>query len=244
MSKALGLQTLGDKLVADLAASWWFLLLGLCFSFQCACLCLCSFLFYVFSFVNVSFLCLCFPFFDELGLKEDFPPRICRDSSQIFPGVLLSLVVALLWVLAMRWILNSSQLLPYRPHLPNHQQIGLFTHHWPVNQWRTETSIRSGHLDAHALMSTNSVWTCTSIAPAWTSCPTWTFCPLGQTGGPPVFPAPPQCSPGHLGVVINIVIIIILIAINSFINLCRWTAGFLVWTSMLGTMVVLTYVTK
>ena len=58
------------------------------------------------------------------------------------------------------------------------------------------------------------------------------------------FSAPPQCSPGHLGVVINIVIIIILIAIISFINLCRWTAGFLVWTSMLGTMVVLTYVTK
>ena len=132
----------------------------------------------------------------------------------------------------------------YRTDLPNHQQIGLFNHHWPVNQWRTETSIRSGHLDAHALMSTNSVWTCTSIAPAWTSCPTWTFCPLGQTGGPPVFPAPHQCSPGHLGVVIIIVIIIILIAITSYINLCRWTAGFLVWTSMLGTMVVLTYVTK
>lgn len=84
MSKALGLQTLGDKLVADLAASWWFLLLGLCFSFQCAFLCLCSFPFYVFSFVNASFLCLCFLFFDELGLKEDSPST---NMSRFFQNI-------------------------------------------------------------------------------------------------------------------------------------------------------------
>ena len=61
MSKALGLQTLGDKLLADLAASWWFLLLGL-----------------YFSFVSALFLFICFPllmllFFVGLGLKEDSP---------------------------------------------------------------------------------------------------------------------------------------------------------------------------
>ena len=84
MSKALGLQTLGDKLLADLAASWWFLLLGLCFSFQCAFLCLCSFPFYVFSFVNASFLCLCFLFFDELGLKEDSPST---NMSRFFQNI-------------------------------------------------------------------------------------------------------------------------------------------------------------
>ena len=202
------------------------------------------------SFVSALFLFICFPllmllFFVGLGLKEDSPSsnmlrflqKIPRCSS--FFGCCSSLGFGN--EVNSQFLSNCHQ---YSTDLPNHQQIGLFTHHWPVNQWRTETSIRSGHLDAHALMSTNSVWTCTSIAPAWTSCPTWTFCPLGQTGGPPVFPAPPQCSPGHLGVVINIVIIIILIAIISFINLCRWTAGFLVWTSMLGTMVVLTYVTK
>ena len=84
MSKALGLQTLGDKLVADLAASWWFLLLGLCFSFQCAFLCLCSFPFCVFSFVNASFLCLCFLFFDELCLKEDSPST---NMSRFFQNI-------------------------------------------------------------------------------------------------------------------------------------------------------------
>ena len=66
MSKALGLQTLGDKLVSDLAASWWFLLLGLYFSFL------------YLSFVSALFLLMCFPllmllFFVGLGLKEDSP---------------------------------------------------------------------------------------------------------------------------------------------------------------------------
>ena len=106
MSKALGLQTLGDKLLADLAASWWFLLLGLYFSF------LFTFpLLVLFSFLFV-FLCWCF--FSLLGLawKRIPPPLICWDSCKKFPGVLLSLVVALLWVLAMRWILNFLQLLP------------------------------------------------------------------------------------------------------------------------------------
>ena len=37
LSKALGLRTLGDKLLADLAASWWFLLLGLFVVVVCFC---------------------------------------------------------------------------------------------------------------------------------------------------------------------------------------------------------------
>ena len=112
MSKALGLQTLGDKLLADLAASWWFLLLGLCFSFL-----------FTFPLLVLFSFPLCFPlsmllffvcaFFSLMGLAWKIPPPlICWDPSKIFPGVLLSLVVALLWVLAMRWILNFSQLLP------------------------------------------------------------------------------------------------------------------------------------
>ena len=44
-------------------------------------------------------------------------------------------------------------------------------------------------------------------------------------------------------IIITIAIIIYTITITLTVT-TRWTAGFLVWTSMLGTMVVLTYVTK
>ena len=44
-------------------------------------------------------------------------------------------------------------------------------------------------------------------------------------------------------VVKDLIIIIYTITITLTVT-TRWTAGFLVWTSMLGTMVVLTYVTK
>ena len=78
----------------------------------------------------------------------------------------------------------------------------------------------------------------------------WTFCSLGQVdrqffwSGPQCLapwwsPSSPSSSPPmhchHLWHCNHHCIIFI-------IN--RWTAGFLVWTSMLGTMVVLTYVTK
>ena len=74
------------------ATSLWRILLhpgGSCFlvcafPFYLPFLCLCSFPFYVFSFVNASFLCLCFLFFDELGLKEDSPST---NMSRFFQNI-------------------------------------------------------------------------------------------------------------------------------------------------------------
>ena len=88
MSKALGLQTLGDKLLADLAASWWFLLLGLCFSFLftfpllvlfsflCVFLCKCFFSLFVLSFLWWAWL--------ERGFPLPWYVEILPKYSQVF----------------------------------------------------------------------------------------------------------------------------------------------------------------
>ena len=64
LSKALGLQSLGDKLLADLAASWWFLLLGMsCLLLLLFVVCYCLLLYVFFSFlfpINSAFRCYSF----------------------------------------------------------------------------------------------------------------------------------------------------------------------------------------
>ena len=97
--------------------------------------------------------------------------RLSHLNSILLSGTLLSLIVALLWLLAMRWT-HQWQHHP-QSHLKSPQSPSdypLPTKHWPVNQGDTETSVQSGHLDAHAPMYTNSDWTCTSIGPVGTSC--------------------------------------------------------------------------
>ena len=127
LSKALGLRTLGDKLLADLAASWWFLLLGLFVVVVCFCcfFCLvCLLLFLDTSWWFCCYFCLllyivalvCTIVVENLVVFNDIAKllvqlmvvlpfsivRLSHLNSILLSGTLLSLIVALLWLLAMR----------------------------------------------------------------------------------------------------------------------------------------------